>query len=91
MIPPIYDMLRPPRGDETATAVQGIKVSTEALARFFASGAASVARSLGIAQPVVCVHVDPMLAFVAYYLCASFLVVYMAWREGRGRLLRALD
>ncbi|KAM3503438.1 hypothetical protein MY11210_008722, partial [Beauveria gryllotalpidicola] len=80
-IPPIYDMLRQPRPGDLALARPGIPVSTVALARFFATGAASVARTLGLSgRPVVCVRVDPMLAFVAYYLCASFYAVFAEWR-----------
>lgn len=85
-IPPIYDMLLQPRLGEPALARHGIPVCTMALARFFAAGAASVARALGVAHhPVVCVHVDPMLAFVAYYICASFYIVFGAWK---GRIAR---
>ncbi|KAM0665026.1 hypothetical protein ACQRIU_006179 [Beauveria bassiana] len=82
-IPPIYDMLRQPRPGDAALAPRpGISVSTVALARFFATGAASVARTLGLSgRPIVCVRVDPMLAFVAYYLCASFYVVFAEWRN----------
>ncbi|KAM3550084.1 hypothetical protein ARSEF4850_008522 [Beauveria asiatica] len=84
-IPPIYDMLRQPRPDDPTLAPRpGISVSTVALARFFATGAASVARTLGLSgRPVVCVRVDPMLAFVAYYLCASFCVVFAEWRRNK--------
>ncbi|OAA75044.1 hypothetical protein LEL_07032 [Akanthomyces lecanii RCEF 1005] len=89
-IPPIYDMLRQPRPGDPVVARRGIPVSTVALARFFATGASSVARALGMSGPVVCVHVDPMLAFVAYYLCASFYAVFAEWKERIARqLLRA--
>ncbi|TQW01125.1 hypothetical protein IF1G_01056 [Cordyceps javanica] len=83
IIPPIYDMLRQPLRGEPATARRGTPVCTIALARFFAAGAASVARALGVARhPVVCVRVDPMLAFVAYYLCAHFYAVFGATWKG---------
>lgn len=84
MIPPIYRMLMQPRAGDPAFVPRGIPVSTVALARFFATGAASVARSLGMNRPVVCVQVDPMLSFMAYYICASFYAVFSVWREREG-------
>ncbi|KAJ6785079.1 hypothetical protein PWT90_08533 [Aphanocladium album] len=82
VIPPIFDMFTPaPRAGDPATVRRGIPVSTVALARFFATGASSAARAVGMSRPVVCVHVDPLLSFVAYYLCASFYAVFAVWYD----------
>ncbi|OAA60107.1 hypothetical protein ISF_06118 [Cordyceps fumosorosea ARSEF 2679] len=85
VIPPIHEIR--PRDDGTAPA--GVPVCTVPLARFFAAGAPSVARALGLGrQPVICVRVDPVLAFVAYYLCASFYAALAVWEGGRGAATR---